>query len=658
MGYGVQHRRDGAAWASEVPAGRDTSGTGTTHTVTGLTNGVTYHLRVTPCNQAKGCLPWSDQVGSSHASVSGTPTAGAPGPGPGNPGPPSPPQAIAGCGSIAPGALAIPTELNIIPYSQRRALLTWVGSEAATHYAVQISQVGSSDTKTFTVARNPCRQIALDDILEAKEDESPRSLANSDAFQIEVKAQVIASDSTTVLRSSDPSETVTLVDNPIVSINGNSKNVTGEKGKAVVRWPRVTGATAYTLIYRELPPSHWLPSWGLAPPTASRPRKSINVGDNSATQDPSDSSMLLYTIGGASSRYPLERFRIYAVSMNFIKGSDRYFAAREAYVWPSDRPADGSERVGTFPLVHRLKDKTYSYRFCGETFIPEGTRRDDWLRLTHAALEQWMTATKGFITVRRDTAPCENYDVVVSQIQQNIEDYLQDEDLQETPFEDYVKSFMDGLRANGTVRGSNSLSKTQNEVYMFDDLSGTNLLFYQESIFDEIASDIGYECWGNIVAKGKDILEGRRARVGVMCAQSEDDTEHFTDIVVRRSAYDRNIDIVPWGSRATNDPLLIPSGTVRFNTCRSSIRQGTAYEDMLHEGGHALGIGADRPNNWIQESHPQVPDSVMNYDFIAVRIHPHIPPQHEDDFDAGFREPDCAPHPLDLMAIYALYQTD
>ena len=77
-GYGVQHRRDGAAWASEVPAGRDTSGTGTTHTVTGLTNGVTG---VTPCNQAKGCLPWSDQVGSSHASVSGTPQGGVTAPG-------------------------------------------------------------------------------------------------------------------------------------------------------------------------------------------------------------------------------------------------------------------------------------------------------------------------------------------------------------------------------------------------------------------------------------------------------------------------------------------------------------------------------------------------------------------------------------------------
>ena len=39
VGYGVQHRLDGADWASESPPVRDTSGTGTSHTVTGLRNG-------------------------------------------------------------------------------------------------------------------------------------------------------------------------------------------------------------------------------------------------------------------------------------------------------------------------------------------------------------------------------------------------------------------------------------------------------------------------------------------------------------------------------------------------------------------------------------------------------------------------------------------
>ena len=30
----------------------------------------------------------------------------------------------------------------------------------------------------------------------------------------------------------------------------------------------------------------------------------------------------------------------------------------------------------------------------------------------------------------------------------------------------------------------------------------------------------------------------------------------------------------------------------------------------------------------------------------------------DSDFDENFKEPDCGPHPLDLVTIYALYQTD
>ncbi len=52
-------------------------------------------------------------------------------------------------------------------------------------------------------------------------------------------------------------------------------------------------------------------------------------------------------------------------------------------------------------------------------------------------------------------------------------------------------------------------------------------------------------------------------------------------------------------------------------------------------------------------AHPDVPDTVLNYD---------------DEVDENFpfndrlemqnrREPDCAPHPFDILAIYALYQT-
>ena len=105
-----------------------------------------------------------------------------------------------------------------------------------------------------------------------------------------------------------------------------------------------------------------------------------------------------------------------------------------------------------------------------------------------------------------------------------------------------------------------------------------------------------------------------------------------------------------------------------------------AYALVVHESGHALGLSdwtlsgtlasvtiaafntivgfintetvrdlatipeslADLAETAIYEaSHPTTPDSVLNY-----------------DLEAEVDEPDCSPHPLDVMAIYALYQSD
>ncbi len=44
------------------------------------------------------------------------------------------------------------------------------------------------------------------------------------------------------------------------------------------------------------------------------------------------------------------------------------FAGRDVFVWPSLRPAGGGERVATFPLNYPLKNKTYAYYICNDTF--------------------------------------------------------------------------------------------------------------------------------------------------------------------------------------------------------------------------------------------------------------------------------------------------
>lgn len=50
-------------------------------------------------------------------------------------------------------------------------------------------------------------------------------------------------------------------------------------------------------------------------------------------------------------------------------------------------------------------------------------------------------------------------------------------------------------------------------------------------------------------------------------------------------------------------------------------------------------LGVDKDDRYVA-SHPVTVDSVMSYDSRA-----------------GVNEPDCAPHPLDIMAIFSLYQS-
>ena len=99
---------------------------------------------------------------------------------------------------------------------------------------------------------------------------------------------------------------------------------------------------------------------------------------------------------------------------------------------------------------------------------------------------------------------------------------------------------------------------------------------------------------------------------------------------------------------------LIPD-RVTFNACvdtggpmlnDSENKKYFLYAVAVHEGGHALGLV-----DWSQFAllspdyriaHPSATGSVMYYDdSITVK---------NDD------EPDCAPHLLDIMAIFALYQ--
>ena len=88
--------------------------------------------------------------------------------------------------------------------------------------------------------------------------------------------------------------------------------------------------------------------------------------------------------------------------------------------------------------------------------------------------------------------------------------------------------------------------------------------------------------------------------------------------------------------------------------------------NAVHEAGHALGL-SDVTADWIyavdilpfidttgttyRVSHPTLPDAALNYD-----------DQFPENYDESARkwiryEGNCAPNPLDIMAIHSLYQT-
>ena len=532
-------------------------------------------------------------------------------------------------------------QVDVIPLHQRRARLRWNNINGASSYEVRVAKPGE-DIGTLVpsgcFASTPGTEcnILLDNITGGE------GLADLDAGEgYRIRVTVHFTDTSKASQYSD----VIIVDSPIRSVNGDSR-----EGKMAVRWNSAGSNAQYTVRWRKISNketnSHTSENW--------RPVewRSSHAGSE-YDWDSETTSSHFYDIDNEDRG--IVEGEIYAVQLNYTVGSQRYFSARERYAWISNRRGgyrlDGDERIGNFPLGFPLNDplapnnKTYAYRICADTFASDETKQNEWIALIEHALEQWELASDGLVMMDHaldengNRAPCVNYtgvmnavlaqvgSILAEQIEMGEEEMVNLSDLREFFFNLNITGF------------SSEEDKKRNEIIMVD----LDLQRLTEFKGDELWEFSDYLSLSGCIFEGE------------ACAQTDATGVRILgiDIIVPIVIESSTTDILIRSDRRSNN-LSIPS--VSFNMCSGPNIE--VYEDLVHEAGHALGISdgeffqSERLKDYI-ENHPPLVDSVMNYNKVIDSLLLTAPGIEKKDFD----EPDCSPHPMDIMAIYALYQT-
>ena len=547
--------------------------------------------------------------------------------------------------------LAAPV-VDVIPLPQRLAQLMWDEVLGADTYVVQAREKQSGDMGWVEVRSaghgdwaKTTYVITLDRIVRSGGivkglDHDPY------AYQFRVKAK----DSSAALPDSDFSSVITIVDSPIKSVSGDADDTLVFSGRFKVKWNEAGAASDnvdYMLRWRVMRPYELASGALLRHDNLDWRPTEWQSKDGGTPYDwvSKETDGLEYTIDILSpDPFMLTIEEIYAFQLNYtIKGA-RYFSAREAYGWTSNRIGgdrgnkDKREVVGGMTL--RIEEKqikkkdnkiTYSYRVCENTFGDPGTqagrdRISEWKIHKNHAFKQWQYATDGLVQLDRESGSCTDYTVFVDHVVtsvkdkatdlQNLPEFMHLSDAERTALiKEHAKDLVSMLRMHGISGGSGMTlhsviqeDKKRSEVLMIDNVGGPAQILTSQEVFPEVAGSLGYADCGQdracaVVSRHKDSNEGM--------------TYITTDIFLQKSVHDK--------------ALIDTSGSDRiyFNTCPNTTdKYNYPYSSLVHEVGHALGITG--------LPHPELPDSIMN---------------HKND------EPDCSPHPLDIMAIFAIHQT-
>ena len=429
------------------------------------------------------------------------------------------------------------------------------------------------------------------------------------------KFWVVARDTTGTLSDSDNSKEITIIEGPITEVNGDSGS--SGTGQALIKWKPQADATSYTLRWKQL---------GNDAMVSGKPHTHHDwVLNDHSLPIAYDREM---TVSGSSTSTvisPLSLNTPYAVHLSYERdsgsGKGQVFSARDYFVYPTRGPAGSGIRAASIPLRQRLPGTEYSYLVC-TTSAPAPF--DRWERFINHAFQQWTEATNGLVTVVQAAGTCPNYSGFVREVVDDVKAHIASEmsigvmltDAQITAYAKNVLASFDKKR----IKSLEGDDQRYREVEIVDDTESATL---PDLVFDEIAKTVGPGyCFPACAISGP----------AAMPANSD---ETATDIVISLKYVNKYIPLAIITSDFPGHDEVFGGDDVQYNSCEGTNR---VYSTLVHEAGHALGIGGGNTgNNPVERGHPNevIRDITMSYE----------------------AKHDCSPQPLDVMAIYAIYQT-
>lgn len=559
--------------------------------------------------------------------------------------------------------LAPPTNLDIRPapatrdgdYFTRQALLTWApsaNSDQDTVYDVYLQHPANSPpaTPAGTVTNtNDGYSICLDHFPCASSNPpANRGLREFENTHIWIIARQSNLQSTKA--QSNASDRIRLIPGPITTIDGDATD--HGTGNAEIRWTHQDNTTGVTIRWRPILTdargnAHDDPDWSLDNRSLPIHAHTDQVSMANPTVDPDDSNKRTALIAGLTPQTP------YAVQMNFTQstGPDspdiRVFSTVDDYVYPSDQPAGDGNRIASIPVNDYLTDRRYTYVLCEDTFDNPTAL---WTNLITHAMQQWVSATDELIqanpllTINGEEANCADYDTYIGEIHAEVVKRL---NLTNNPnprpsLQERIRQaqILTIIMPAMNILSNRNLDKQLNEIRMIQDFQYDTYIGRKAFLQIAKASGIDTSC-----------ISGDFSA----CAIRSNGT---TDIQIKRGSIQPSVIALPDTLTPAHFPgtdITWSEDDVNFNYCTDSQfddsdapdQQAHTYSLLIHEIGHALGLhGASEPH--IRPD----PDGPMNDHHHPNSNQYHTAMRYDDVQQYG-----CSPHPIDIMAIYAIYQT-